>query len=101
MRDRHGPRKRLPTPPRASPTSVLLKHAKFLINAGLAPMAREPLRQIIREAPGTPIAREASRRSTPSETSSRQAAFSDPSPGIDAANGAVSNRKSQAGMPHR
>ena len=38
---------------------VLLKHAKFLINAGLAPMAQEPLRQIIREAPGTPIAREA------------------------------------------
>jgi hypothetical protein len=38
---------------------VLLKHAKFLINAGLAPMAQEPLRQIIREAPGTPLAREA------------------------------------------
>jgi hypothetical protein len=38
---------------------VLLKHAKFLINAGLAPMAQEPLRQIIREAPGTSLAREA------------------------------------------
>jgi hypothetical protein len=38
---------------------VLLKHAKFLINAGLAPMAQEPLRQIIREAPGTAVAREA------------------------------------------
>jgi hypothetical protein len=38
---------------------VLLHHAQFLIKAGLAPMAKEPLQQILRGAPGTPIAREA------------------------------------------
>jgi hypothetical protein len=38
---------------------VLLRHAQFLIKAGLAPMAEEPLQQILRGAPGTPIAREA------------------------------------------
>jgi hypothetical protein len=38
---------------------VLLRHAQFLIKAGLAPMAKEPLQQILRGAPGTPIAREA------------------------------------------
>jgi hypothetical protein len=37
----------------------LLHHAKFLIKAGLAPIAKEPLQQIIRDVPGTPIAREA------------------------------------------
>jgi hypothetical protein len=37
----------------------LLRHAQFLIKAGLAPVAKEPLQQIIREVPGTPIAREA------------------------------------------
>jgi hypothetical protein len=38
---------------------VLLNHAKFLIKAGLGPMAKEPLQQILRGAPGTPIALEA------------------------------------------
>jgi hypothetical protein len=38
---------------------MLLRHAKFLIKAGLAPMAREPLQQILRGAPGTSIAQEA------------------------------------------
>ncbi len=38
---------------------VLLHHAKFLIQAGLAPMAKEPLQKILREVPGTPLAREA------------------------------------------
>ncbi|HXY34497.1 MAG TPA: hypothetical protein VEI07_09740 [Planctomycetaceae bacterium] len=38
---------------------ALLKHAQFLIKAGLGPMAKEPLEQILRGAPGTPIAREA------------------------------------------
>ncbi len=38
---------------------ALLRHAKFLIKAGLAPMAEEPLRQIIRDLPNTPIALEA------------------------------------------
>ena len=38
---------------------MLLRHAQFLIKAGLAPMAKEPLQQILRGAPGTPIAREA------------------------------------------
>jgi hypothetical protein len=38
----------------------LLHHAQFLIKAGLAPVAKEPLQQIIRDVPGTPIAREAS-----------------------------------------
>jgi hypothetical protein len=37
----------------------LLQHAKFLIKAGLAPMAKEPLQQILRGAPDTPVAREA------------------------------------------
>jgi hypothetical protein len=37
----------------------LLHHAQFLIKAGLAPVAKQPLQQILREAPGTPIAREA------------------------------------------
>jgi hypothetical protein len=37
----------------------LLSHARFLIKAGLSPMAREPLQQIMREAPGTSVAREA------------------------------------------
>jgi hypothetical protein len=40
---------------------TLLQHARFLIKAGLAPMAPEPLRKIVKEAPGTPIAREAQR----------------------------------------
>jgi hypothetical protein len=34
-------------------------HARFLIKAGLAPIAREPLRKVVKNAPGTPIAREA------------------------------------------
>jgi hypothetical protein len=38
---------------------ALFRHAQFLIKAGLAPVAKEPLRQILREVPGTPIAREA------------------------------------------
>jgi hypothetical protein len=38
---------------------TLLKHARFLIKAGLAPMAAEPLRKVVREAPGTPMAQEA------------------------------------------
>ena len=38
---------------------ALLRHAQFLIKAGLAPVAKEPLQQILREVPGTPIAREA------------------------------------------
>lgn len=38
---------------------TLLKHARFLIKAGLAPMAKDPLRQVVREAPGTPLAQEA------------------------------------------
>ena len=38
---------------------TLLKHARFLIKAGLAPMATDPLRKVVREAPGTPIAQEA------------------------------------------
>jgi hypothetical protein len=38
---------------------TLLNHAKFLIRAGLAPMAQDPLQQIIREVPGTPMAQEA------------------------------------------
>jgi hypothetical protein len=38
---------------------VLLKHAQFLIRAGLAPMAKEPLQEILRGAPNTPIGREA------------------------------------------
>jgi hypothetical protein len=37
----------------------LLHHAQFLIKAGLAPVAKQPLQQILREVPGTPIAREA------------------------------------------
>ncbi len=37
----------------------LLRHAQFLIKAGLAPVAKEPLQQILREVPGTPIAQEA------------------------------------------
>lgn len=36
-----------------------LNHARFLIKAGLAPIAREPLRKVVKFAPGTPIAREA------------------------------------------
>jgi len=40
---------------------ILLQHARFLIKAGLAPLAPEPLRKIVREAPGTPIAQEAQR----------------------------------------
>lgn len=40
---------------------TLLKHARFLIKAGLAPIAREPLQKVVKEAPGTPIAREAQR----------------------------------------
>jgi hypothetical protein len=38
---------------------ALFRHAQFLIKAGLAPVAKEPLQQILREVPGTPIAREA------------------------------------------
>jgi hypothetical protein len=37
----------------------LLNHAKFLIKAGLSPMAKEPLQQILQKAPGTSVAREA------------------------------------------
>ena len=40
---------------------TLLKHARFLIKAGLAPMAADPLRKVVQEAPGTPIAQEAQR----------------------------------------
>jgi hypothetical protein len=54
------------SPPHALPETVvddehraLLNHAKFLIRAGLAPIAKDPLQQIIREVPGTPLAREA------------------------------------------
>jgi hypothetical protein len=36
-----------------------LKFAQFLIKARLAPMAAEPLRNVVKEAPGTSIAREA------------------------------------------
>ncbi|HET6328442.1 MAG TPA: hypothetical protein VFG04_27415, partial [Planctomycetaceae bacterium] len=39
----------------------LLRHAQFLIKAGLAPVAKDPLQQILREVPGTPIAQEARR----------------------------------------
>jgi hypothetical protein len=42
-------------------SETLLQHARFLIKAGLAPMAPEPLRKIVNRAPGTPIAREAQR----------------------------------------
>jgi hypothetical protein len=38
---------------------TLLNHARFLIKAGLAPLAAEPLRKVVREAPGTPMAQEA------------------------------------------
>jgi hypothetical protein len=51
---------------RAEPNSVaeedyrvLLQHARFLIKAGLAPMAKDPLQRILRGAPGTEIARQA------------------------------------------
>jgi hypothetical protein len=54
------------SPPHALPETVvddehraLLNHARFLIRAGLAPIAKDPLQQIIREVPGTPLAREA------------------------------------------
>ena len=40
---------------------MLLQHARFLIKAGLAPMAPEPLRKVVEKVPGTPIAREAQR----------------------------------------
>jgi hypothetical protein len=49
-------------PPRELPEEdpeTLLKHARFLIRAGLAPIAKVPLREVVRDAPGTPIAREA------------------------------------------
>jgi para-nitrobenzyl esterase len=36
-----------------------LHHARFLIKAGLSPLAADSLRKIIKEAPGTPAAREA------------------------------------------
>jgi hypothetical protein len=56
----------VPGRPGPAPDSVadqeyreLLHHAQFLIKAGLAPVAKEPLQQILREAPGTSIAREA------------------------------------------
>jgi hypothetical protein len=51
-------------PPRDLPEDdpdTLLKHARFLIKAGLAPIAKEPLQKVVKEAPGTPIAREAQR----------------------------------------
>jgi hypothetical protein len=58
----------LPPVPDASEDAIvgedpdtLLQHARFLIKAGLAPMAPEPLRKIVKKAPGTPIAREAQR----------------------------------------
>ena len=40
---------------------VLLDHARFLIKAGLAPMAAAPLWKIVRDGPETPLAREAAR----------------------------------------
>jgi hypothetical protein len=56
----------LPAAPASSQNDVaqeepqtLLKHARFLIKAGLAPMAADPLRKVVQEAPGTPIAQEA------------------------------------------
>ncbi len=51
-------------PPRDLPEDdpeTLLKHARFLIKAGLAPIAKDPLQKVVKEAPGTPIAREAQR----------------------------------------
>ncbi len=54
-------------PPRDLPEDdpdTLLQHARFLIKAGLAPIAKEPLQKVVKEAPGTPIARERSERST-------------------------------------
>ncbi len=50
---------------------ALLKQARFLIKAGLAPMAAEPLRKVIREAPGTPAAQERGRHSIQSRGISR------------------------------
>jgi hypothetical protein len=51
-------------PPRDLPEDdpeTQLKHARFLIKAGLAPIAKEPLQNVVRKAPGTPMAREAQR----------------------------------------
>jgi hypothetical protein len=51
-------------PPRDLPEDdpdTLLKHARFLIKAGLAPIAKDPLQKVVKEAPGTPLAREAQR----------------------------------------
>ena len=51
-------------PPRDLPEDdpeTQLKHARFLIKAGLAPIAKEPLQNVLKQAPGTPMAREAQR----------------------------------------
>jgi hypothetical protein len=40
---------------------ILLDHARFLIKAGLAPIAAAPLRKIVKDGPETPLAREAAR----------------------------------------
>jgi hypothetical protein len=51
-------------PPRDLPEDdpdTLLKHARFLIKAGLPTIAKEPLQNVVRQAPGTPLAREAQR----------------------------------------
>jgi hypothetical protein len=49
-------------PPRDLPDEdpeTLLKHARFLIKAGLAPIAKGPLERVVKDAPGTALAREA------------------------------------------
>jgi hypothetical protein len=45
--------------PASEDPQALLKQARFLIKAGLAPMAADPLRKVVREAPGTRAAQEA------------------------------------------
>jgi hypothetical protein len=60
--------RKLPIPPEpAGPPKQIarneiqseLRHARFLIKAGLSPVAADSLRKIIKEAPGTSAAREA------------------------------------------
>jgi hypothetical protein len=60
--------RRLPIPPEpaGSPTQFArseiqseLRHARFLIKAGLSSIATDSLRKIVKEAPGTSAAREA------------------------------------------
>jgi hypothetical protein len=60
--------RRLPIPPApaGSPAQFArnaiqseLRHARFLIKAGLSPIAADSLRKIVKEAPGTSAAREA------------------------------------------